>query len=894
MNSKKENRNVKKNEVKDYLKDWIVILKEDEKKKKRKSSVLPDNEKPVNEETSTRMLERERALDFFSLQGLSTQTSCAHQDLDIFMLKELIDNSLDACKGTNPTVEASFKINKCTTLTVKDDGKGLTEADVKRITDFGRSYSSKFHYKYPTRGALGNALKCVFGIPYALASELQQELPVVPIRIRSKGKEYSVCFDVQELKEQVDCQISPKDIELKKGTEISIAFFPLGDSWGKECLGLMRGYAIFNPDANIKFEIKSPKHKKHVTVVYQTTARKTKKFTGGSSIHWYSPSQFKQLVEAFVRSIRKGESDLTLREFIRQFRGLSSDEKVAKIITEIQEGGDIRHLSDLADKVKLIFGLYESMKRNCNEPSPSILGKIGKKQMRDRLEQIYGTIPDANFKYKRVEGVHREKSFSVPYVLETAIAILDKEDLSLTIHAGMNHSPCLYNPFEGYSSGWEDEKGNKKEASIMTGLLERYKIDSKQPVVMVVHLICPNIEYQSYGKGEININPFFKAIAQALTKVCRFYPRHKRRKFSVSGKTSLARIYLVEELERRKSLVEQYGVVPQEERTTQQGVYYKVRSQMGGEIDMKRGSFASALREECIRMGGDLSFREKLGITAAERAQFFFRGNTYPVKWESLEELATIGCDVILIEKEGVCQVLEPYAGKRGIALLNSRGFATHYAQQLLKLSKTLKGNLFILTDFDASGLLIGEKTLKGVIPRLGVDLEMVSKLNLSRGDLEEIYDTKDGKAPKNHLKDLPPQIQKEVRDKRIEIDAVLVAVGPEKLWNYLEEGMLNIAPQRDLTRSAQLTIPLPLEISRSMIKIREFIQTVVGPTQKDIKARMANWRQGFADIEKIEKSFQTRMLRVMRSDERIQELAQQIKKLADSISKNSQKVDSK
>jgi len=114
------------------------------------------------------------------------------------------------------------------------------------------------------------------------------------------------------------------------------------------------------------------------------------------------------------------------------------------------------------------------------------------------------------------------------------------------------------------------------------------------------------------------------------------------------------------------------------------------------------------------------------------------------------------GCDVILVEKEGFCEVLEPYANRRGVALVNSRGFATEYAKQLLDLSEMLQGNLFLLTDYDASGLLIAEK-LKDIL-RLGVDPRMISRLGLSR--------------------------------KRIEIDAILAAVGPEKLWNYLEERM--------------------------------------------------------------------------------------------------------
>jgi len=40
-----------------------------------------------------------------------------------------------------------------------------------------------------------------------------------------------------------------------------------------------------------------------------------------------------------------------------------------------------------------------------------------------------------------------------------------------------------------------------------------------------------------------------------------------------------------------------------------------------------------------------------------------------------------MGTDLLIIEKEGVVQVLTPFADKKGIALLNTRGFLTEYAQ---------------------------------------------------------------------------------------------------------------------------------------------------------------------------------------------------------------------
>lgn len=819
-----------------------------------------------------RMLERARPLDYVTLEGLSVQTGCDPSDLDLFVLKELVDNSLDACEGTNPAVEVIFNTQgQFMTLTVRDNGRGLTEGDVRKVVDFEKLYSTKFHYRYPTRGALGNALKCVFGIPYALASTLNLKLPTAPIKICSKGKEYDIHLIIQELDERVNSQLSSKDSKLKDGTEVSLILPLFEKNWGNRLayLNFIRGYALFNPDANIKLTVMHPELSELFTISHPSISKRSKRFTGASSIHWYSPAQFKQLIEAYIRSIKRGERDLTLRELIKQFRGLTSDEKVALILREIQaEKEGIQFLSNLAGQDAVIHQLYKAMKRHSYEPSSDVLGEIGRKQIYNRIEQVYGRI--LRFKYKKFKGVYRGESFSTPYVLEVAIAIAENVQ-RLEVHTGINHSPCLGNPFEGYHVTWIDRKGREQEATLISGLLEKYKIDHQQPVVLIIHLICPSIEYESYGKGRINIKPFFANLSQIITDVCRFYPRFRRRIFLPEGKESLARYYLREELVRRINLLMKYGAIPDSDKTTQQGIYYKIRNQMGGKIDMARSSFISAIREECERLGRT---REELGIFAAARAELYFRGGVYPVSFENISGLAEKGSDIILVEKEGICEVLAPYADKRGVALVNSRGFVVEYAKQLLNLSKVLQANLFTLTDYDASGLVIAQKL--PTIPRLGVDLGMISELGLNRRDLEEEYE-----APKRHLKSLPLELQEEVRKRRIEIDAILTAVGPEKLWNCLENRILRLAPQRDLTRSIDLTIKIPPEISNPIKMITEFVESIGTSKREEIKQKLRAW-SGFADVEEKEIEIQSEIIKEIRKDERVQELAEQLSKLAD------------
>ena len=119
--------------------------------------------------------------------------------------------------------------------------------------------------------------------------------------------------------------------------------------------------------------------------------------------------------------------------------------------------------------------------------------------------------------------------------------------------------------------------------------------------------------------------------------------------------------------------------------------------------------------------------REELGIFAADRAQVYFKGRSYDVGIDDLDLLMKKGTDLLIIEKEGVAEVLAPFAETYGIALLNTRGFLTDYAKRLSELTES---NIAILTDFDYSGLLIAKKVPN--IPRIGIDVETLSHFGLN------------------------------------------------------------------------------------------------------------------------------------------------------------------
>jgi DNA topoisomerase VI subunit B len=110
--------------------------------------------------------------DFFTVNGLQSSTGQTSRDFGNVVLKELIDNALDACEsaGIEPRINVAVELtgNNEMVLTVSDNGAGLDGSIVEKILDFNTRTSDKAAYKSPTRGAQGNALKTIFGIPTAL------------------------------------------------------------------------------------------------------------------------------------------------------------------------------------------------------------------------------------------------------------------------------------------------------------------------------------------------------------------------------------------------------------------------------------------------------------------------------------------------------------------------------------------------------------------------------------------------------------------------------------------------------------------------------------------------------------------------------------------------------
>jgi DNA topoisomerase VI subunit B len=107
----------------------------------------------------------DRTLEFFSESELTTQMGYGRNLWPLVLVKELIDNALDACETTNKAPEITVTLEP-DAITVTDNGPGIPPETVERSLDYHVRISDKKYYLSPTRGQLGNALKCVWAAPF--------------------------------------------------------------------------------------------------------------------------------------------------------------------------------------------------------------------------------------------------------------------------------------------------------------------------------------------------------------------------------------------------------------------------------------------------------------------------------------------------------------------------------------------------------------------------------------------------------------------------------------------------------------------------------------------------------------------------------------------------------
>jgi hypothetical protein len=111
-----------------------------------------------------------RLMEFCTKRELQNQTGHSVNDWPLVVLKELMDNALDACEEAEvaPVIEVIVGPGS---ITITDNADGFAAKTIDAILDYSIRVSSREAYVSPTRGAQGNPLKTILAMGYVLDRE---------------------------------------------------------------------------------------------------------------------------------------------------------------------------------------------------------------------------------------------------------------------------------------------------------------------------------------------------------------------------------------------------------------------------------------------------------------------------------------------------------------------------------------------------------------------------------------------------------------------------------------------------------------------------------------------------------------------------------------------------
>jgi DNA topoisomerase VI subunit B len=421
------------------------------------------------------VFETSRLLEFFTVSELSMQIGQSPEWWPVVAIKELIDNALDACEnaGIDPEIGVEIEDRK---TTITDNAGGIPSEIIERSLDYLVRVSDKNHYISPTRGQLGNAIKCLYAAPYVMSGEKGR------VRIESQGIAYDITTTLDRIAQApvITVETEPTQADCTKFT-----------IWWPESASRMDFYnppseheivqrfALLNPHA--RFSIGEN--------VYEPTKTDWQKWkpNNPTSPHWYTVEQLRDLIAAYLTADRVNGQPRTVRELVTEFRGLARTATQKKVTEDAGLHGAL--LSDLIVNgdvsIPKVERLLSAMKENSLPVNPRLLGIIGEEHLKRRMILDHH-VEEESIRYKRIM---RNDPLG-PYVLEVAFGIYTEEyeGYERTLITGLNWSPTLKIPIQGIFRAVQESR-----------------IDRDDPVCLVIHIAKPHFAFTERGKGHINV-----------------------------------------------------------------------------------------------------------------------------------------------------------------------------------------------------------------------------------------------------------------------------------------------------------------------------------------------------------------------------------------------------
>ncbi len=386
------------------------------------------------------------------------------------------------------------------TLSVLDNGPGLPTATLEQSLNYLVRVSDKSHYVSPTRGQLGNALKCLWAAPFVADGEYGR------VEVSARGTTHCIEVTLDHIAQQPRIKRTTQPSIVKTGTFVKI-YWPgiasyLNQLESSDFYKLVASFSLINPHADLELKLSNTEGERLVAALPTWEKWLTNQPT---SPHWYTAQRLRSLIAAYITQSQAGGRPKTVREFVAEFAGLTGTAK-QKAVTE-QLGLTGANLHDLVKggdvDTALVEQLLAAMQSASRPITPKALGIIGEVYITQWLKRFCTSIH-----YKKAEGMTQD---GLPYILEVAFGVQAGASGLVEI-IGFNWSPTLKSPIND-----------------LYHLLDECRVDSHDPVLVVVHLACPRLDFTETGKGALTLPTAIRNdLAKSLKAVTKEWKQAKR------------------------------------------------------------------------------------------------------------------------------------------------------------------------------------------------------------------------------------------------------------------------------------------------------------------------------------------------------------------------------
>lgn len=636
--------------------------------------------------------ETSRLLDFFTVEELSKEIGHGRQLWDAAILKELIDNGIDAAEtaGVLPDIQVVVDADG---FAVRDNGPGLPAEVLERSLDYMVRVSDKRYYCAPTRGQQGAALKTVWAAPYLVDGEKGQ------VQVDANGLHHDVTLTLDRLNQVVIPNLRTEPGFVKNGTLVRVSWPDL-PGLQERFVSLLYTYAALNPHTSFSGFLDLPR-----------TADTWRKWlpTDKTSPWWYTPDRLRDLVAAHLRK----DTGMTIREFVGEFAGLSGSGKQKEVLLQAGLHGHLRDLVQDGDvALEKVERLLEAMRHHAKPVKAGALGIIGEQHIRLHLVTLEGVSAES-FRYKQVVG----QAGDLPFVIEAAFGERqghpapdpdkDYAEENLELLMGLNFSPTLKSP-----------------SHTLTDHLENQRINMSDHVVVMLSLTSPLLSFTDRGKATLTLGEeVSEALETAIEYVGRDWEKLKRHADRTKRKDQIReadRERLRKRVDRKVSLKDAVERVMEKAvelatkqgkyRVTQRNLYYKIRELIQRYTTQKfKQAYCNTLITDWENRRGPIE-----GLERDPRGYLLepHGGRVIPLGTSAVDEYhfpEWTFDKVLYIEKKGFLEALRmnQIPEKYDLAIMAAEGYSTRAARTLLAHAKNQAMTIFCLHDCDPDGYAI-------------------------------------------------------------------------------------------------------------------------------------------------------------------------------------------